>query len=65
MIQRDLIEKQLTQKPNRSNEGFFVSERTNDSSSSGGGKNKNKSKISNKGKTYNYCKLKKHIKKDC
>ena len=65
LVQRDLIEKQLTQKQNGTNDGLFVRGRTNDSSLGGRSKGRSKSRASNKAKTCHFCKLKGHIKKDC
>ena len=65
LIQRDLIEKQLTQKHNGTNEGLFVRGRMNERSFGGKNKSRSKSRLSNKVKTCHCCRLKGHLKKDC
>ena len=65
LVQRDLIEKHLTQKQNGTKRGFFVRCRTNDSSLRGKSKSMSKLRVPNKAKTCHFYKLKEHIKKDC
>ena len=65
LVQRDLIEKQLTQKQNDTNERLFVGGRMNESSFGGKNNSRLKSRKSDKAKISDYFKLKGHIKKDC